>query len=609
MQDPIKETVIDYIKLKKPGYAVLIKGQWGSGKTHYWKNNLRKELEDHYIPKNIQYLSLYGIKDEDELKASIYYKFLNKDSIKGKEMFNEGFQSIAVGALRYFRMTDKDISWEPKNFININQTILCIDDLERTSIPIKNVLGLIDQLLEENDLKIIILSNEEEIEANNNYYYKKYKEKVIGKTIKLNQSSWDVVHHFIDFYNKGYGNAISKVLYKDFLDLEDEINRYLIHTDSFNFRVLYQAFNDSYSLYKAIGIKKLKELDKKRRKNIVVNTIQFTFAQKIGELDIGSIPKTQSISFLSTSIEELIKQKRETGIERTGENYLKNFPEGTNGIGYINNNLHIMVFYLVGHGELNNIVIKEEIDRLLLEQKEETSIQRKIDYPEDIKSDKEMIETVDQILDKLDQGELPLKDYRNAFHLVQGLNDLGIYPKISAQEVYNKFEISLEKIPPERIIRGSGLIIRPNSNDESLQKLYRVMFETIEAKKEQFYANKKEEWLAEAQKDSKVIMDWLENMGHLDYKFEIEPEELVDIVFYYTNQKNIGSIHSRITSLIEIYVREEDEIKVEWWKSFYQTLRRKVEEVSKDRDYPKILMLHYFISHMEQIFFEKNEKN
>lgn len=605
MQDPVKETIIDYVKLKEPGYAVLIKGHWGSGKTYYWKNNLKEELKNHYFPRYIQYLSLYGIKDEEELKASIYYKFLHTDSIKGKAIVNEGLQSVKVGALRYFRMTDKDISWKPKNFIDINKTVLCIDDLERTSIPTKNVLGLLDQLLEENDLKIIILSNEEEINENENY--RKYKEKVIGKTIKLNQSSEEVVRHFINLYEQRYGDAISKILHKDFSDLELEINMYLTRTDNFNFRVLYQALNDCYSLFTAIGDKTLTTIDEKIRQKIIANTIQFNFAQKVGQVNIASIPKTRSISSLSISVSRLVEKEMEEEGEGKGKKYLSNFPKGSNSVGDINNNLYVMVFYLVAHGELNNDIISEEINRLLLEQKEETSIQRKIDYPEDIKSDKEMIETVEQILSQLDEGELPLKDYRNAFHLVKGLSELGIYSKISKEAVYDKFEASLEKIPPEKIIRGSGLIIKPDPSDTDLQKLYKAMFDTIDAKKKEFYANKKEEWLSQAKRDSKVIIDWLENMGHLDYQFKVEPKELARIVFDHIDQAKIGEIHSHITSLIEMYVRKNEETKVQWWKSFYRTLKEKIKQDSKNKDYTKILLLHYFVSHMEKILFEEQE--
>ena len=62
----IKEFLNYYIGLPNPQYAVLLKGKWGSGKTHFI-NEYKKELD-----KNKQkyiYVSLYGVTSYDEIET------------------------------------------------------------------------------------------------------------------------------------------------------------------------------------------------------------------------------------------------------------------------------------------------------------------------------------------------------------------------------------------------------------------------------------------------------------------------------------------------------------------------------------------------------------
>jgi hypothetical protein len=40
------DSVIDYIRKEKTNYALMINGEWGSGKTYYWDNFTRKKLEN-----------------------------------------------------------------------------------------------------------------------------------------------------------------------------------------------------------------------------------------------------------------------------------------------------------------------------------------------------------------------------------------------------------------------------------------------------------------------------------------------------------------------------------------------------------------------------------
>ena len=44
MEDLV-ESILDYVRSDYTDYAVMINGEWGVGKTHFWNNKIRKKIE------------------------------------------------------------------------------------------------------------------------------------------------------------------------------------------------------------------------------------------------------------------------------------------------------------------------------------------------------------------------------------------------------------------------------------------------------------------------------------------------------------------------------------------------------------------------------------
>lgn len=65
--------------------------------------------------------------------------------------------------------------------VNIRDKIVVLDDFERCRLPVREVLGLISNLLDEDNCKIVIISNDNEIHDSE---YTGYKEKVVAYTFK-----------------------------------------------------------------------------------------------------------------------------------------------------------------------------------------------------------------------------------------------------------------------------------------------------------------------------------------------------------------------------------------------------------------------------------------
>jgi len=182
----IEKIFADYIKTDKTQYAILLNGSWGCGKTYFWKNNLSKIAE--YNKFKTIYVSLNGISKIDNLEHLLFIRlipfigkqentlFTNATTIV-KNIFNQTTKAIFKTTLTEIF---KDVSVESFNFSNY---IICFDDLERCQIPVKEVLGFINNFVEHKNLKAIILAHEPEVEKKDGY--ERIKEKVVGRDLKF----------------------------------------------------------------------------------------------------------------------------------------------------------------------------------------------------------------------------------------------------------------------------------------------------------------------------------------------------------------------------------------------------------------------------------------
>jgi hypothetical protein len=171
-----------------PEYAVLLKGNWGAGKTWFVKNGL-EEAQNKYL-----YVSLYGITSFDEIESAFFEQLHPILSSKGMQLTSKFFKGILKTAIKIdldgdgktdasINSTIPDIKL-PEYLTNTDNYILVFDDLERCSINISDVMGYINHFVEHQGYKVIVLANEEEI-IKVDAKYSKVKEKLVGKTFKI----------------------------------------------------------------------------------------------------------------------------------------------------------------------------------------------------------------------------------------------------------------------------------------------------------------------------------------------------------------------------------------------------------------------------------------
>lgn len=167
--EELKGVIEEYLRDSKAEYAVMIDGDWGSGKTYFLTHSLMDLIQNIDNGKSEQrkyaYVSLYGVKSISEVSKEIMFQCLgNKHSGKLKAAnavigTASNILTASLGAVNIDLSKIEEIIPQ----INISNWIICFDDLERCCFSINEMLGYMNRLVEHNKCKVIVLANENEI--------------------------------------------------------------------------------------------------------------------------------------------------------------------------------------------------------------------------------------------------------------------------------------------------------------------------------------------------------------------------------------------------------------------------------------------------------------
>ena len=57
--EELVESILDYVRADYTDYAVMINGEWGSGKTYFWNNKVRNKIESMKLNRTILHNNIY----------------------------------------------------------------------------------------------------------------------------------------------------------------------------------------------------------------------------------------------------------------------------------------------------------------------------------------------------------------------------------------------------------------------------------------------------------------------------------------------------------------------------------------------------------------------
>jgi hypothetical protein len=230
----VSVAVKNFLKSDQP-QAIAISGEWGSGKTYFW-GEVIKEASNAGAFKKYSYVSLFGINNLVDLKATLFDNALSAEDVRDGTSSSTWVKNAkeAFDAIDAYRLEDskKPLLWLTKwiwkifspllpalsawggvakslSFMAVKNYVICLDDVERkgAGLTLKEVLGLISLLKEQKGCRVAVIFNDDVLDEKDDF--KTSKEKVFDAEIVFSPSAkecaklvfddqWEHSHEVID---------------------------------------------------------------------------------------------------------------------------------------------------------------------------------------------------------------------------------------------------------------------------------------------------------------------------------------------------------------------------------------------------------------------------
>ena len=253
MDNKYTEFIENYLINDKTKSAIMLIGGWGTGKSFYIQNVLKPYLEEKQ--KDCIIVSLYGLNDLKEISKAIYLEEkVKKISAKISELkpLNNAEKqaktklvgkTIVKGIASFFNIDLTSSEDDLQNLyesLDLSGKLIIFEDLERTNIPIKDVLGYVNNLVEQDGVKVLLVANEKEILKSTQVVvgkdkegkdvkewrwtaetqeYLKTKEKTVSDTIPYVCNYFETIENILNLFED---KKIEELLVDKFDDLETE---------------------------------------------------------------------------------------------------------------------------------------------------------------------------------------------------------------------------------------------------------------------------------------------------------------------------------------------------------------------------------------------------
>lgn len=234
-----------------PQYAVLLKGKWGCGKTHFinhWIDAYKGNPTTGQVLESI-YVSLYGLSDTKQITTAInrvicpilYGKAAKAGKVLAKiasamvlkhevdlnyDCISDFSINIGIDSLSKFKSNDSLVN---------SKKLLIFDDLERCDVPMKKLLGYLNFFVEQCNCHLIVIGDEDKIaEGENKKIFGEFKEKTIGREFEIATD----IHSALDTF-------VNQTPKNDFVvGHQEQIEKFFAMTECDNLRILRQALWD-----------------------------------------------------------------------------------------------------------------------------------------------------------------------------------------------------------------------------------------------------------------------------------------------------------------------------------------------------------------------------
>lgn len=456
----VDQMVLDYVKAPSTDYAIMLKGEWGAGKTYYWNHALTHDIEQIDSPVKIKekvvkykavHVSLFGIENLNGLiMRTTRAKYLGTNN-KWVDRIVTVAEAGAKKLAKSYEIEGEDLEQLVSLFKDIDQKrfVFCFDDLERLKKELLlDVLGYINSMVENEGVKVVILCNENELlKKDDDGQYSSYKEKLVRFTFQMSADIKKVLPFllkkrepsFVDFINANEGFIV------DFYQKGSCDN---IRTLKFNIEV----FQKLYGLLKSTD---LKGYDEQVLHHFLMLSMLYAIEYKNG---VGNEKLSELLDLTSENafafdfdfhafnrlagIEEKEEEKKEPSyIEKVKEKYFNMAPAK---IGSSSAFLEYMQ-----SGSFDKKQLSQDINNTIgiLQDKELTEEQQLLATLNNVwlLDDEQLKATVNQVQEKCRKGELSLDLYPAAFARVNSLISNGFLSGPDTAELTRIFNLGIKR--------------------------------------------------------------------------------------------------------------------------------------------------------------------
>lgn len=451
MEDLV-ESILDYIRADYTDYAIMINGEWGSGKTYFWNHKVRNKIESMQIngkQYTTIYMSLYGISNLEDISKKIFIETTQlMDKNLRKYMNSHGQTSIpeyaktGLDMANFFGVTQNGDKIDYAKFFSTDDKILCFDDLERANVDVIDILGYINNFVEHDHIKTIIICNEKELSTkikNSNVEMKTFiatylldKEGALTKTDKpMVEQIKDKIEYVFDKANE-YERIKEKLIGETFeyapefnyiingllmrYENSPELIRFLRENTGLiistfnksgtrNLRILKHALNDFKKIFEMVS-KNYPNTSNRVLQTMLIFTIAVSFEIKAGKItkdkfiNIDSNEEYKSILVSS----RVLSDNRQFYIKEFDSNYYYNFKAEYRFFKFIEKYVRTRIFDMKTFKmDMEVIINTVDLDKLPAYKRLLTEEYWKI--PDD-----QFAPAMDVILNNVKNGELELID-------------------------------------------------------------------------------------------------------------------------------------------------------------------------------------------------------
>jgi hypothetical protein len=195
----------DFIQAADPR-VLAVTGDWGRGKTFYWRSFLSRQSSNRHRCASYAYISLFGLRDlrdvQDALVAGAVP--IADVSMKPATVAPQSFGERARGAMARARATVERkarsysdvVDTLPKfgefgplaralAFRVVKDYLICIDDVERRSdsLPLRDILGMASMLREQHGCRVLVILNSDALSPDDRDLFQTLREKVFDSEI------------------------------------------------------------------------------------------------------------------------------------------------------------------------------------------------------------------------------------------------------------------------------------------------------------------------------------------------------------------------------------------------------------------------------------------